>query len=198
MGINNKTKTKTNNRRGSVYTAKTKVIKFKDLWDNYPDDDVIHINPKTKKDRYKGLHCAIHVSESLYKCGVKFKSFKGSKCRNCPHGKSVHVISAQTLANWLKMRPFPGCPKPQKFRGDEFKEKFNNKNGIIFFKDYWQRNRESGTKRRSGDHIDLWKDRTLAGSGTLGSFFRITIGIHWDGWFSDFELSKEVLFWEIQ
>ena len=55
-----------------------------------------------------------------------------------------------------------------------------------------------GADKRTGDHIDFWDDGVLAGSGSFESFFRITLGAHWDGWFSDHELSKVVLFWEMK
>lgn len=82
--------------------------------------------------------------------------------------------------------------------GTDFKAKCKNKTGIIFFKDYWQRGGEEGTQQRTGDHIDLWNDGTLAGSGVLGSFIRITLGIAHDGIWSDFEKSTQVRFWEIK
>lgn len=175
-----------------------KIIKFRELWDNYPKEAIKHINPKTNEDVIDN-HCAVNLSESFYKCGITLKSFLGVKCSRwvCPHKKSVHILRAQEFATWLKTRPFPGCPKYKKCTGDNFKTELNNKQGIIFFKDYWQRESEKGGKNRTGDHIDLWNDRTLAGSGLIESMARISIGLHWDGLFSDHSLSKEVLFWEI-
>lgn len=51
---------------------------------------------------------------------------------------------------------------------------------------------------RTGDHIDLWDDNVLAGSGSLRSFARLTLGLHWDGLWSDFKLAKRVIFWGIK
>ena len=175
----------------------TKQITFKELWDNYPDeDDVIHRNPDTGKDLL-GNYCAVKVSDALLDSGVSMKSFRGARCWNCPQ-KITHAIRATELANWLRKRPFPGCPKPLELTGKNFKEALDDKKGIIYFEDYWQRKGEEGTDRRTGDHIDLWDDGVLAGSGHFESFFRVTLGLSWDGWFSDHELSKVVLFWEMK
>ena len=76
----------------------------------------------------------------------------------------------------------------------------NEKTGIIFFKDYWRRNGETG-ESRTGDHIDLWDGRgvdKLRSQGRISNFLTNTLGIYWDGWYSDKNKSKEVWFWEIK
>lgn len=48
----------------------------------------------------------------------------------------------------------------------------NERTGIVFFKDYWQRNTDFG-ENRTGDHIDLWDGRgldKLASQDALGNF----------------------------
>ena len=63
-------------------------------------------------------HCAINVSDALYKCDIKLKSFTGAKCwHKCSSSKNIHAIRAQELADWLKRQPFAGCPKPIKLTG---------------------------------------------------------------------------------
>ncbi len=195
------TKVVTNNVRGSVLKLTFPRVTFKELWDAYPDyDDMIHINKATGEDAFEN-HCAINISETLQRNGITMKSFKGVKCyHKCPRGRKTHALRAQELANWLKKRPFPGCPSLIELRGDEFREKLNNKTGIIFFKDYWQRSSEIGTERRTGDHIDLWDGRgvdKLAKQGFYENFITNTLGMYWDGIYSDKNKSKKVLFWEI-
>jgi len=200
MGYENVVNLSTNTKKGSVLAVTLQKITFEELWDKYPSKSLEHINAKTKKDEF-GNHCAINVSEALYQNNIKLKSFKGAKCwHECPTGKNIHVIRAQELANWLNKQPFPGCPKPLHLKGENFREKLNGKTGIIFFKDYWQRNGEIGDTR-TGDHIDLWDGRgvdKLASQSQLANFLTNTLGLFWDGWYSDKNKSKQVLFWEIK
>lgn len=195
--MSDKTKVKTNTKKGSVQIQKIKVVTFKELWSNYPSSEIKHLDPKTSKETFDN-HCAINLSHSLLMSGISMSSFKGTKCWNCSIKDGSHIVRAQELADWLKKKPFPGCPDPIVTVGQEFKETLKGKKGIIFFKDYWQREVEKGSTRRTGDHIDFWDDGTLAGSGSVGSFFRISLGFHWDGWMSDHELSKQVLLWELK
>ena len=62
----------------------------------------------------------------------------------------------------------------------------------MFFKDYWQRGKET-FDNRSGDHIDLWNKDELTGGSmltrTIYEFFGIV---------SDLNKSKEILFWEVK
>ncbi|MBL7128697.1 MAG: hypothetical protein ISS16_06895 [Ignavibacteria bacterium] len=172
----------------------TNIIQFKDLWKNYPTEKIIHINPSTKEDTFDS-HCAINVSEALFKSGIGLKSFKGQRCWNkCPSGKNVHAIRAQELANWLKTVPFKGCPNPKQYSGKNYEVNVEDKKGIIFFQDYWQRPNESG-ETRTGDHIDLWNKNELASIGLFLTWIR-SIFPDWFG-MSDLNKSKTVLFWEI-
>ena len=199
MEYENITEVITNNRKGSILEITLHKVTFKELWDKYPSDKVKHINIKTKEDEF-GNHCAINVSESLYQNGIKLKSFKGAKCyHKCPTGKNIHAIRAQELANWLKKRPFAGCPKPEIYTGEIYEEKVKDKTGIILFKDYWQRNGEIGNTR-TGDHIDLWNENELASIGVVATWVRSTFSEFSENWLdmSDLKKSKKVLFWEIK
>ena len=168
---------------------------FDELWSNYPSDELVHINPANGKDFFSN-HCAINVSECLIKSGVSLKGFKGTKCygTNC---KSVHAIRAQELADFLKIvKKFSVV----ELTGENFEEHVGGKTGIIFFKDYWQRPREKGTSRRTGDHIDLWNKNELASIGLIMTYMR-----RWAPEFSenyldmsDLRKSKQVLFFEIE
>ncbi|MEO7424189.1 MAG: T6SS effector amidase Tae4 family protein [Fibrobacteria bacterium] len=192
-----KGKVVTNTKKGSVHVVPVTPILFSDLWSHYPSKGIEHLDPKTKTDLYKN-HCAINVCEALVKSGVAMASFKGGKCSHCPGGKSLHSLGASQTAEWLKSKPFPGCGPTETLSGKSFKTQLGTKTGIIFFKDYWQRDGEEKSGARTGDHIDLWNAGTLAGSGAVGSFFRVTLGFSWDGWLSDLELATEVLFWNIK
>jgi len=190
-------KVKTNPNKGSTAKVAIKVVTFKDIWKAYPSDAPVHLNRKTNKDLYKS-HCAIKVGEALLNAGISLKSFTGGKCQYCPRtDRQRHPLLAQALAKWLSLRPFPGCSAPLKSDGAHYEKDFDDKTGIIFFADYWQRDGETG-EQRSGDHIDLWDDKTLASIGTFESFVRVNVGFSIDGWFSDFGKAKQVLFWEIK
>jgi len=151
-------KFKTNPRKGSTKKVGVLVPTFKAMWEGYPSDNPVHPDPKTRKDLYRS-HCAIKVSEALLNAGVSLKSFSGGKCRYCPRKDGQHhALAAQALAQWLKMRPFPGCPAPLASDGAHFEKDFDDKKGIIFFKDYWQRDGETGAQR-TGDQVLLWEIR---------------------------------------
>jgi len=190
---------KTNNQTASTQIVSHTVIKFKELWSNYPSGSIKHTDDKTGKDAFED-HCAINVSQALYSCGILLKSFKGTKCWACPSkdssGKGIHAIRAQELASYLSTKPFAGCPTPQSFTGSTYEAKVKGKKGIIFFKDYWQRQGESG---RTGDHIDLWRESKLASIGGTLTFIRQTFPAIAESYLemSDLRRSSEVLFWEI-
>ena len=192
----------TNSKKGSIKHVRHRKLNFNDLWAAYPSDDVEHSDPKTGKDIMDN-HCAIHVSDALYNCGIKLKAFKGVKCWSCPtpdeHGKGIHALRAQELADYLKKRPFAGCPEPIEVPATNFEEVLDGKTGIIFFKDYWPR---PGQNQRTGDHIDLWNKKQLASIGLLVTFLRVGWGEYVDPYpifeTSDFHKSTQVLFWEIK
>ncbi|WP_300652610.1 T6SS effector amidase Tae4 family protein [Pseudomonas sp.] len=189
----------TNNKPASTQVVSHTTIKFEDLWNSYPSGLIKHPDNKTGKDVFDD-HCAINVSQSLYNCGILLKSFKGTKCWACPSkdssGKGIHAIRAQELSTYLSTRPFAGCPAPQRFMGATYEAAVKGKKGIIFFKDYWQR---QGENDRTGDHIDLWSENKLASIGGALTFIRQTFPNMSENLLdmSDLRRASEVLFWEI-
>ncbi len=167
--------------------------KFKELWDNYPDKNLMKAKCQNKQKNGStpfSNYCAIMLSEALIKSGVSTVSSKGRKCWGHPGMK--HILLAEEMANWLKQVNFGWLGKMQKITPKTFQEDLEDKTGIIFFKDYWQRGKES-VDNRSGDHIDLWnKDEITSSSmftrGILEFFGRV----------SDLNKSKEIWFWEVK
>jgi hypothetical protein len=167
-------------------------IKFQTIWDHYPSDDPCR-DPSTGKvpDAYSN-QCAIRVGLALEKSGVNFSSFKGGRC---PFGAKDGgmVAGAQDLANWLSMPRFAGSPRPETYTGKTAFKAIDGRKGIIFLANYWQRQGETGTTR-TGDHIDLWNGSRMT---ARSSWFRVQLGISWDGRWSDFRRATKVLFWPI-
>lgn len=164
------------------------------MWDNFPFSNVIH--KAEEIDNY----CAVNLSEALIKSNI---AVSGGNCWGCPTRKNnTHYFRAEEMAEWLKKKPFQDCPTPIKATGKTFKEQFRNKKSIIYLKDYWQRANEKGTSQRTGDHIDLI-DFTgvipnFASNMIVTDFFIHYLGFSIDGFWSDKELSTEVLLWEFQ
>lgn len=197
MNYDNITKVTTNSKSGSILEVVLHKVTFKELWNKYPKEKLEH-ETNGVIDNY----CAIHLSEAFLQNEINFKHYKEAKCWGCTTGNNnVHPIRAQELANWFKKQPFIGCPKPEKYTGENYEENIDGRTGIIFFKDYWQRPKEIGTEKRTGDHIDLWDGKglnKLAGYNLLENFVTNTLGIYIDSIYSNKEKSKQVLFWEIQ
>ncbi|RYF54228.1 MAG: hypothetical protein EOO27_24195 [Comamonadaceae bacterium] len=163
-------------------------VSFDALWSHYPSKDPC-VNPTTRTKAYDN-QCAIRVGMALEKSGVNFATFKGPRCQFGPRANGM-VLRAQELANWLKTRPFPGCPEPLQFSGKGFQKNLAARKGIVFFQDYWLR---AGEKQPTGDHIDLWNMDRLTPSWQ--NFTRFTIGIgRIPSVYSDLENSRSVVFW---
>lgn len=197
---NSKTVSKTNKTLGSQQIIPLKKLSFDELWSAYPSDQIEHLDPKMQKDVFSD-HCAINMSEALYKSGVLLKTFKGTKCWNCPTPdpitkKGIHAVRAQELSDYLKQRPFAGCPIPVSLTGSNYEETVQGKKGIIFFQDYWLRD---GEKIPTGDHIDLWNENSLASIGWFNTWIRRAFPSASETLFSmsDLRNSKQVLFWEL-
>ncbi|WP_415919445.1 T6SS effector amidase Tae4 family protein [Tateyamaria sp. SN6-1] len=88
-------------------------------------------------------------------------------------------------------KPVVGLPDVQKATGDNFEDKFNNKQGIIFFKDYWQEKGQSFAQR-SGDHIDLWRNGRMPSAPDWRRELAELVGL-----VTHLEYSKEVWLWEL-
>lgn len=167
-------------------------VTFETLWKNYPESNPC-VDPKTgtPPPGYEN-QCAIRVGRALELSGVSFKSFRGSVCPAPKHTPGM-AAGAQQLADWLKKQPFPGCGKPENFVGSNVFERIRGRTGILFLANYWQRAGEQG-KARSGDHIDLWNGSRLS---SLSSWFRVHLGVSWDGLWSDYRLASKAIFWHV-
>jgi len=146
-------------------------VKFKNLWLWHPANRGV-INPCTTNGKVNFENqCAIRMSECLLKSGVNMGSFTGAKCYPGHKHNQSHVLRAEELAKWMKLKPL--------FFGDvEIKKNVNSsylsdKKGIIFLLNFWGAGNQ-------GDHIDLWN----------GS--KMTRGAP-----EYFSAAQEVWFWEI-
>lgn len=169
------------------------MFKFDNLWLNYPDKDALKktcFNKQLKSSAPFSDYCAIMLSESLIKSGITLNSFKGSKCWSHPGLK--HALLAEQLAHWLEGNIIQGLGKTEKINPAFFQKELDGKTGIIFFKDYWQRGKET-FENRSGDHIDLWNRNKITSSGM---FLRSIL--EFMGRVSDLNKSKEIWFWEVK
>jgi len=169
------------------------LIRFETIWNNYPKADPCVDKKTGKPPAGYDNQCAIRVGYALEMSGVSFKSFNGARCPVSTRTSGL-AASAQGLADWLKTRPFRGCPPVESYDGKAIFDKIEDRTGIIFLADYWQRPGESG-KARSGDHIDLWDGSRMT---SISSWFRVHWGISWDGLWSDFRGAPRSLFWNIR
>lgn len=169
------------------------MLKFETLWNGYPDKDVIKESCYNRQDTSAkpfSDYCAIMLSEALLKSGVTLNGFKGSKCWS--HSGMKHALLAEQLATWLKNNSTKGLGKAEKINPPFFQNELKGKTGIVFFKDYWQRGKES-FENRSGDHIDLWNKDQITSSGMF-----IRSVLEFLGRVSDLNKSKEIRFWEVK
>lgn len=191
-------KVETNTTPNSQKVIDLKSLTFQELWDAYPRDKDAIDHRQDNLDDY----CAINLSDALLTLGIKMKSFKGVRCWGTCTKNHKHAIRAQELATWLLKKPFPNCPKVQRYTGLNFQENLKEKTGIVFFKDYWL---DRGV--RTGDHIDLWNKNELANSGYVVSRARllfpdatesVTSLLGSGSRITSLEKATEVLFWEIR
>lgn len=166
-----------------------KELTFKQLWDAYPSDD--HPCKKNGKLEFES-QCAIRMGTALAKCGVDTTLLKVKHCGIHPN-KDGHVLRAEELAQALKRTKIPGLASYVNLEAAHFKTTLAGKTGIIFFKDYWLRDRDS-KGRPTGDHIDLWNESRLT---SIFSWLRIQLGIVVPGTWSDLEKAKCVWFWRV-
>ncbi len=130
------------------------------------------------------------LSECLIKSGININQYKGNKYWS--HTGPKHILLAEDLADGLTKHHPKAFSAVQKIQPQSFQEQLKGKTGIIFFKDYWQRGRES-FENRSGDHIDLWNKDRITSSGMF-----IRSLLEFLGRVSDLNKSKEIWFWEIK
>ena len=169
------------------------MLVFSTLWKNFPDKDNIK-NICTNKQKNSNdpfdNYCAILLSECFLRSGIDTSVLPGTKCWS--HNGKKHLLKAQDLESALHKRPPQGFSMRKIVGPGSFQETLKDKTGVIYFKDYWQRGKES-FENRSGDHIDLWNKDEITGSGmfmrSVYEFFGVV---------SDLNNSKEVWFWEVK
>ncbi|WP_020409578.1 type VI secretion system amidase effector protein Tae4 [Hahella ganghwensis] len=168
-------------------------MKFETLWKNFPQKENIKARCTNKqKDSNEPFsdYCAIMLSECFIRSGVDLSLFKAKRC--WPHDGKKHILLAEEFAEAMKNHTPPGFSLMKKIQPGSFQRDLKGKTGVIFFKDYWQRGQESFDSR-SGDHIDLWNEDEITGSGM---FMRSVYEFF--GAVSDLNNSKEVWFWEVK
>ncbi|WNO10655.1 type VI secretion system amidase effector protein Tae4 [Teredinibacter sp. KSP-S5-2] len=167
--------------------------KFEQMWNNFPKKEVIKVACTNKqKDSNKPFsdYCAIMLSECFIRSGISISAFKAKRCWS--HKGEKHILLAEELANALNTSRPASFQPMKKISPSEFQSEISGKTGVIFFKDYWSRGKES-FESRSGDHIDLWNKDKITSSGmvmrSIYEFFGVV---------SDLNKSKEVWFWEVK
>jgi sugar phosphate isomerase/epimerase len=162
---------------------------FKDLWRAFNSQPGKPCSNPTFTNQ-----CAIRVSQALMDCGIDLSGFRGTRCWNDDGNYNRrHIIRAEEFAKSLKGNPLVGMAPMETAEPGKFQSQLDGKTGIIFFKDYWQRQNETPANR-SGDHIDLWNMNKTTG--------------YWWSWSRDFaewmtssvsdrNNSREIWFWRI-
>lgn len=203
-------KIKTNTTKDSVCKIDVPVVKFADLWKNYVTGAPYKPGEGDKGD-YSN-QCALRMSATFHKAGIKMLSFSQKTVKPMPGTKvlgrvmlngSPAAARAYELSEWLKLQPFCGLPKkPENITGKDWESKVKGRTGIIMFHAYWTRSGEAPASA-SGGHIDLWNGSRLTNNGltgTLETFARFTLGINnpWIPVYSDLRNSKLILFFEVK
>lgn len=203
---------RTNTVKDSVCRIDVEPVKFRDLWEHYPDKPP-YVDPKTRKPPPGFTNqCAIKVSVAIHGAGIEMKSFTAGVIGVNPkdfgrvgiNGKNTATLASQ-LAIWLKKQPFCGLPQqPENVTGEDWEKKIKGRTGIVYFADYWMRANDM-KDRPTGDHIDLWNGSRLTASGLLGTLTTAARylgrrsflpGTDWG--YSDLGTSKTILFWEVK
>ena len=163
------------------------MIKFEDLWKNYPDEDPCDAKDK-KGNKLFSNQCAIRVSYAMKKSGVDFTTFPQK--RKCwIHPGQDHILAAAELADWIQKSNIANLLTTENITGSQWRSKIVSRTGIICFEDYYLRSDGSG-----GDHIDLWNKDKLTG---IGSYFRTRFNIIIPSIWSDLGKSKKIRFFPI-
>lgn len=162
---------------------------FQDVWDAF------NAQPKSPCTNPTFTNqCAIRVSQAIMDCDVDLSGFRGTRCwSDTTKYDKKHIIRAEEFGIWLKRSPLGGLGTTEQIAPAQFQKKLNGKKGIVFFKDYWQRQNELPANR-SGDHIDLWNVNRTTG--------------YWLSWSRDFaewmsddvsdrNNAREIWFWSI-
>jgi hypothetical protein len=156
---------------------------FATLWANHPNikgDDAL-LDKAVYTDQ-----CAINVSAAFIRSAVSMDSFRG--VRSWQKDAPQYAIRAQELANWLDTAASSlTIGKSEKYTGKDGFEKIANRTGIIFIQNYWGPGRQ-------GDHIDLWNGSRLT---DRLSWFRVHMGLAWEGVITDMKKAEGIWFWPV-
>ena len=142
--------------------------------------------------------------ECLKKCGVNTTLLHGvGHGGSSEHETTLNIMVAEKLSTALIKYPIDGVQKVRKINPEKASAGLHGKTGIIFFKDYWQRNingKIENFRNKSGDHIDLWNGSKLT---SLSNFhYRLhDLSLGTKSYYNDVELGyntyKEILFWRV-
>ncbi|MCA8244893.1 type VI secretion system amidase effector protein Tae4 [Burkholderia sp. AU32262] len=193
---NRPTTVTTNTTPDSIKGVQLRAVTFKELWAAYPPG-----NPY-KNPAYTN-QCAIRLSVALHRVGIEMKSFSSKLVKPLGGQSSIGRIllngratatRANELGEWLRLQPFAGLGKAENVTGTNWRDRVEGRTGIIMFDGYWTREGEADANA-SGGHIDLWNGEKLTGFGTG---IRIRWNIVIPGFWSDFRVSKRILFFPIK
>jgi len=207
---------RTNTIKDSVCKIDVPAVKFDDLWSNYVTGSPYKPASDDKGD-YSN-QCALRMSATFHKVGIKMLSFSQKSVKPMPGAKVLGrvmmdgypaAVRAYELGEWLKLQPFCGLPQnPEVLQGKGWEKSVKGRRGIIMFHAYWTRRGEAPANA-SGGHIDLWNGKRLTISGfadgfaTIGRYFGFesarqgaTVLSDWS--YSDLGNSKTIWFWEIK
>lgn len=167
-------------------------MEFQKLWDNYPTIQGDKAPCRTDGIKNFQDQCAIRLGAALSSNGVKTTNLV-PKARHCWYHNTSdgHILAAEELASGLTNYSMPGVSHKESVNPATYQKELAGRKGIIFFKDFWQRDGEI-YRNRSGDHIDLWNGSRLTDWRT---WFFISSTFNLGG---NYSKSKEIWFWEVQ
>lgn len=150
------------------------LVSFKALHDAHPMTLGEHDPCRNEKgDPAFANQCAIRLGIALKGAGVKVPASSAKQCWY--KGHEQHCLLAEQLAGWILLQKSK-FGKADKKVGKDWDATngvdvsyFKDKQGIIFFKDFWKRT--DAEKSPTGDHIDIW-DGQKQGSGSDDYFQR--------------------------
>jgi len=157
-------------------------VSFAALWANHPT--IKGDAPLLDRDVYKD-QCAINLAAAFMRAGVSFDRFPGTFSWQAD--KPKYPIRAQEFANWFSQSQGGLMHRVEKYEGKDGFEKIAGRSGVIFIQNYWGPGRQ-------GDHIDLWSGARLT---DFSSWFRVHMGISWEGLMTDYRKASAIWFWYV-
>lgn len=128
------------------------MLDFQKLWLWHPANTGV-INPcTTNGDVNFENQCAVRMGVCLFNAGVQTNDFDGAKCYPGHGHDQSHILRAEELAKWMKLKPlvFGEVDIKKSVSSAEY----DDKTGIIFLLNFWGRGNQ-------GDHIDLWDGKKM-------------------------------------